>query len=119
MAVEAGLDAYLEEIRAEVCRRCAGRPVGDPGGTPCGAELPLGQLVEAIEVVEAVRQALLVGGTALAKDGGQAGPGCVPSRAGYCPCPLAGVAALAFEVAEDLDRERRRLERLLNVWDDG
>src|SRR5262249_13945760 len=113
MAIEAGLDAYLEEIRAEVCRRCAGRPVGDRG-TPGGAELPLSQLLEAIEVVEAVRQALLGRGTAPAKDGGRAGPGCVESRAGYCPCPMAGVAALAFEVAEDLERERRRLEHLLD-----
>ena len=115
MAIDAGLDAYLEEVRAEVCRRCAGRPVGDPHGTPCGAELPLSQLLEAIEVVEAVRHAPFGRGSAPADDG----PGRVASRAGYCPCPLARVAALAVEVAEDLDRERRRLERLLEVWDDG
>ena len=110
---------YLEEIRAEVCRRCAGRHVGDPGGTPCVAELPLSQLIEALEVVVAVRQALLGRGTAPANGGGQAATGRLESRAGYCPCPMAGVAALAFEVAEDLDRERRRRERLLDVWDDG
>jgi hypothetical protein len=110
---------YLEEIRAEVCRRCAGRHVGDPGGTPCVAELPLSQLIEALEVVVAVRQAPLGRGTAAAEDSGQAGPGRVASRAGYCPCPMAEVAALAAEVAEDLDRERRRLERLLDAWDDG
>jgi hypothetical protein len=32
---------------------------------------------------------------------------------------MAEVAALAAEVAEDLERERRRLERLLDAWDDG
>jgi hypothetical protein len=110
---------YLEAIRAEVCRRCGGRPAGDPGGSPCGAALPLSQLLEALEVVEAVRQPPFARGAAPAEDGGKAGPGCVASRAGYCPRRLARVAALAAEVAEDLERERRRLKRLLDAWHDG
>jgi hypothetical protein len=93
--MEAELREYLEELREEVCRQCAGRPEGAPLDTPCGLELPLAQLTEAL----------------LGASGGQPCP--------RCPCPKEKLVVLAEKAAEALEERRRRLERLLEQWNDG
>jgi hypothetical protein len=81
---------YLKAIRDGVCRRC-GRPSGDPRGDPCGTVMPLEQLIEALERAQDLREGRPVGA----------------ERAGHCTCPPERVAALAAEVAEDLEKQRR------------
>ncbi len=94
--MEADLREYLEELREEVCRQCAGRPEGATLDTPCGLELPLTQLTEA-----------LLGASA-------AGQPCA-----RCPIPKEKLVVLAEKAAEALEERRRRLERLLGQWNDG
>jgi hypothetical protein len=113
MLVEAKLREYLNEIREEVCSRCAGRPV-EGSFTPCGGELPLPQLIEAILRGPSDPFALPLacpwdqGGAA------RAGPG----RGRFCPCPLDKVARLAVAAAEDLERRHQRRQHLLDLWGD-
>jgi hypothetical protein len=83
----ASLLEYLYAVRNGVCSRCGGRSADDPRGNPCGTVLPLGQLIEALERAEGR-------------------PPC-PDGAGYCPCPMERLAALAADAAEDLDKKRR------------
>ena len=53
MIAETDLHEYLDEIRQEVCSRCVERPLGGPPcgplGKPCGVELHLAGLVEAVQ----------------------------------------------------------------------
>ena len=55
MLAEAELQEYLDEIRKEVCSRCVERPAGgppcEPLGKPCGVELHLEKLIDAVHDV--------------------------------------------------------------------
>jgi hypothetical protein len=108
--IEEKLLEYLREVRQEVCSRCSGRPVGDPRGNPCGVELPLAQLVEAMQIASA-------GGPTQEGDSQPFGPGPAVLPPDYvCPCPMDRLATLAAEAAEDLDRRHQQREHLLNLW---
>jgi hypothetical protein len=75
----ARLLAYLEAVRDGVCRRCGGRPAGDP----CGTVLSLEQLIAALEQARSVPERA--------------------SAAGRCPCSMQRLAA---EAAEEIERKR-------------
>src|SRR5262249_13833511 len=55
MVAEADLQAYRDEVRRQVCEHCPERPEGGPPcgprGKPCGVELHLPRLVEAVHEV--------------------------------------------------------------------
>lgn len=89
--------SYLRAVRDGVCRRCGGRPFGDPRGNPCGTVLPLEQLIEALEQAQADRE-----GRPRPEQREEAS-----SHAGYCPCPMDRLATLAALAAEDLEEQRR------------
>ena len=82
MRIEAALQAYFQEVCEEVCRRCAARQGPDvewpPPGTPCGHELHLVQLIEAL--------GLRPGGPDVESVGGPP-----PDR--FCPCAAEQLAA--------------------------
>ena len=93
-----GLKGFLEEVRVEVCARCAckrGDTLCGTQGTPCGQELPLAQLVDAVQ--------------------DPAGP----PRTGYCSCPPEELSDLAAEVTRDLEERQDRRNRQLDLWADG
>jgi hypothetical protein len=100
MTVQPMSREYLSEVRREACRLCAARyggPFPTGPGTPCGDELPLAQLVEAVSLSPGE-------------------PSEAPAQAGYCDCPAEDLAALAAEAAEAV--MRRRCLRLLEQWND-
>jgi hypothetical protein len=103
---------FLNEVRSEVCARCAreasGDPSSGPGNTPCGCELPLEQLVEAITAPPVASVAPVVE-TATTKQGEDI----------YCPCPEEKLAELARDVAERMEVETQQRERILEQWNDG
>jgi hypothetical protein len=99
---------FLGEIRDEVCSRCSGRPIGDPRGNPCGVELPLAQLVEALEMAAARRTTADRGSRPTPSTG---------TNHRLCPCPMDRLADFAAEAAADLERRRLQRERLLELWD--
>lgn len=93
--------ALLREVRDEVCSRCSGLPVGSPDPPPCGGELTLCQMV----------QALLPGPLADRAE--------LPaSGRPLCPLPPDDIAELTAEVAEEMERKQAQRERLVSTWDD-
>jgi hypothetical protein len=92
----------LNEVRDEACRLCAERCAGEPGDaasrTPCGHELPLVQLVRALE-----------------------GRGPCKGRKGkeFCPCPSEELVELAIEAARQIKARQRRRDQLVATWNDG
>jgi hypothetical protein len=96
----------LHEIRDEMCSRCSGRPVGDPRGNPCGVQLSLDQVLEALKRAAARH-------TPDAPDEPE-----TSFAASFCPLSMDQLTTLAGEVAGDLERRRQQRERLLASWDD-
>src|SRR5690242_19503203 len=107
MRIEAILQEYFQEVCEEVCRRCAARLGPDvewpPPGTPCGHELHLVQLIQAL---------------GLRPSGRDAQPVADPPPEEFCPCAAEQLAALAAQAAEALERRRQARLRLLDHWDD-
>jgi hypothetical protein len=107
MAIETGVLDYLNEIRDEVCSRCAARHADDADclvfGPPCGMELTLIQLIETIDPVQAGR---------LADEDKQA-------QLMRCPCPREEMADLVVEASEAVEQGRQRRSRLAEWWNDG
>lgn len=81
---------YLEDLRDEVCARCAAGHA-----PPCDRLLPLAQLLEALGI-------------------DSTGLPCEPP----CPCPPGRLAELAGPAAESLERRDRMRQRLFEAWDD-
>jgi hypothetical protein len=109
MLAEADLKEYLDEIRQEACGRCVERPAGGPPcaplGKPCGVELHLPQLVEAVHGAS--------GGLIdpyLDNTRSKICPGCAFLHGEFCPCPMDRLAVLVVEAVEAVD-ERRGLRR--------
>jgi hypothetical protein len=105
MIAETELQEYLDEIRQEVCSRCVERPAGGPPcgplGKPCGVELHLPALVEAVrEVHSGLIEPYLhcnrqnICGT------------CAYLHSDHCPCPMDSLAVLVVEAIEAVDRRR-------------
>jgi hypothetical protein len=105
MITEAERGEYLVEIRKQVCSRCVERPPGGPPcaprGKPCGIEMHLPQLLDAVRSVQSgsiepylrrnqkrvcLHRALL--------------------NSDVCPCPMHYLAALLVEAVEAVDERR-------------
>lgn len=108
MITEGEREEYLAEIRRQVCRHCKERPEGGPPcaplGKPCGVELYLPELIEAIhevqhdERIEPYRQS---------KEKFVCSR-CAYLHSGYCPCPLDYWYAPIIQAIETVDKRRER-----------
>jgi hypothetical protein len=107
MLAEADLQEYLEEIRQEVCSRCVERPPGGPPcgplGKPCGVELHLPQLIEAVKEVHSE----LID-PYLDHNRAQICQGCAFLHSDFCPCPMDTLAVLVVQAIEAVDERRQR-----------
>ena len=105
MIAEADLQEYLDEIRREVCSRCVERPAGGPPcgplGKPCGVELHLPQLVEAVREVHSglIEPYLQCNRRTICET-------CTFLHSDHCPCPMDTLAVLVVEAIEAVDRRR-------------
>jgi hypothetical protein len=110
MFAEAELQEYVDEIRKEVCSRCKERPEGGPPcrplGKPCGVELHLPNLIDAVHEVHSGliepyldndRQKICTTCSYL-------------HHCDFCPCPMDSLVVLVVEAIEAVD-ERHRGER--------
>lgn len=110
MSARAEMQEYLDEIRQEVCSRCVERPEGGPPclplGKPCGVELHLPQLVDAVRQVhsdlvepylDSNRQQICTTCPYL-------------HRPEFCPCPMDELAVLVVQAIEAVDQRHQRKE---------
>lgn len=109
MAIDTELLESLKELREEVCQRCAHQHLDGamcmPNTTPCGLELPLSQLVQAME--QSTHGTLML-----------SLPQVEPSP-DHCPCPPDVLARFATEACQAIEEHRKQRERLLDTWNDG
>jgi hypothetical protein len=109
VVTEAALTEYLDEIRKQVCTKCVERPPGGPPcaplGKPCGIELHLPQLIDAIHEVHSPLIAPY-----LDRNQQQICQKCVLHHSSPCPCPMESLAVLLVEAVETVDRRRERRE---------
>jgi hypothetical protein len=110
MITEAEREEYLAEIRRQVCSRCKERPAGGPPcaplGKPCGVELYLPELIEAIHEVQ----------SELIEPYRQSKQRLVCSRCAYlhsdaCPCPMDYWFVPILHAVELVDQRRQRHAR--------
>jgi hypothetical protein len=102
MIAEADLQEYLEEIRREVCSRCMERPPDGPPcgpwGKPCGIELHLPALVEAVREVHSELMTPYLDSTHASVCAS-----CPFLRSEFCPCPMDQLALLVVQAIEAVD----------------
>jgi len=102
MYTQQELDAYMAEIRAEVCSRCIERPPGappcGPRGKRCGIEL---HLAEIVEVAHATRNRAM--DPYVEKFHDEVCSHCSNRDTSQCPCPLDPLLQLAIEAIERVD----------------
>jgi hypothetical protein len=118
MFSEIELQEYLKEIREEVCSRCVERPAGGPPcaplGKPCGVELHLPQLIEAVQAGQS--DAI---DPYLDRNRQQVCPKCAFSgNCDFCPCPMDRLAVLVVQAIEAVDERRLQRELLPALWCD-
>jgi hypothetical protein len=110
MIAEAELQEYLDEIRQEVCSRCVERPPAGPPcgplGKPCGVEMHLAQLVEAVHHVKSDLIAPY-----LDTNRREVCESCPFLHSAFCPCPMDSLAVLVVQAIETVDQRRERRER--------
>jgi hypothetical protein len=102
MIAEPELQEYLDEIRREVCSRCVERPTGGPPcgplGKPCGVELHLPRLVEAVREVHSEFM-----GPYLDSTHGKVCASCPFLHSEFCPCPMDQLTLLVVQAIEAVD----------------
>jgi hypothetical protein len=107
MSALAEMEEYLKEIREEVCSRCVERPPGGPPcgalGKPCGVEMHLEKLVDAVREVHSELIAPYLDNTR-----SKICEGCAFLHSSSCPCPMDYLAVLVVEAIEAVDRRGRR-----------
>ncbi len=108
MVTEIELPEYLDAIRENVCSRCVERPRGGPPcgplGKPCGVEMHLPQLIEAVHQVHSELIAPYV-----ANNRDTICTSCpYHNDTSFCPCPMDSLAVLVVQAIEVVDQ---RLER--------
>lgn len=123
MADDDDYKEYLEEIRRTVCSRCPDRPEGGPPcgplGKPCGVEMHLPELVNAVHRVRSdwlgpyvdCNRELVCSHCPTHGD------------SFHCPCPMETLIALIVPAVEAVDQRRRQREReewarLGTLWDE-
>jgi hypothetical protein len=107
MYTSAELDEYRDEIRRQVCARCPGRPEGGPPctprGKPCGVELYLPELLEAIHAVHSD----LIEPYRASKER-HVCDRCAYLKSSACPCPLDDLFVPILQAVEAVDQRRQR-----------
>ncbi len=111
MIASAEMQEYLDEIRQDVCSRCVERPAGGPPclplGKPCGVELHLPQLVEAVHQVHSdlIEPYLTTNRREVCTS--------CPflHNPSFCPCPMDQLAVLVVGAIETVDSRHERLAR--------
>jgi hypothetical protein len=111
VVTEAELQEYLDEIRQEVCSRCVERPAEGPPcgplGKPCGVELHLPQLIEAVHQVHSDLMAPYL--ETNRREVCQTCP--FLHQNDFCPCPMDSLAVLVVQAIEAVDQRHARRER--------
>lgn len=112
MIAEAELQEYLDQIRQDVCSRCVERPAGGPPcvplGKPCGVELHLAPLVEAVSQVSSPLIAPY-----LEHNREVVCEACPYLHSEHCPCPMDSLAVLVVQAIETVqERRKQSAERL-------
>jgi hypothetical protein len=114
MWAETDLNEYLAEIRKEVCSRCVERPEGGPPcgplGKPCGIELHLPMLLDAIHEV---RSDLIA--PYLDHNRSKVCPACPFLNSSFCPCPMESLVVLLVEAVEAVDARREHREQIVKA----
>lgn len=111
MVAESELSEYLDEIRKQVCSRCIERPPGGPPcaplGKPCGIEMHLPQIVDAIQHVhsDSIRPYLENNRNRICEK-------CVFNHSSICPCPMDYLAVLLVRAVETVDSRRNQINSL-------
>jgi hypothetical protein len=107
MITEQEREEYLAEIREQVCRHCKDRPEGGPPcaplGKPCGVELYLPELIDAIhevhsDLIEPYRQSKQE----------HVCSRCAYLHSNFCPCPLDYWFAPILHAVDIVDQRLRR-----------
>jgi hypothetical protein len=110
VVTEAASTEYLDEIRKQVCARCVERPPGGPPcaplGKPCGIELHLPQLIDAIREVHSPLIEPY-----LDQNRQQICQKCVFLHSSICPCPMDSLAVLLVQAIETVDQRRECREK--------
>jgi len=110
MLAEAELQEYLDEIRQTVCSRCVERPAGGPPcgplGKPCGVEMHLEKLVEAVREVHSP-----LAEPYLTHNREKVCTDCPFLHSEHCPCPMDTLTVLVTEAIEAVDERHARRER--------
>jgi hypothetical protein len=107
MYTTAKLQEYLDEVREQVCSRCIERPPGGPPclplGKPCGVELHLSELVDA---VHGVSSRLIK--PYLERNRREICPHCLFEGGESCPCPMDYLPVLIVRAIETVDQRRQQ-----------
>jgi len=111
MITETELQEYLDAIRQDVCSRCVERPPEGPPcgplGKPCGVELHLPELVEAVHQVHSDLIAAY-----LETNRDKICPTCpYHHHSVFCPCPMDSLAVLVVQAIEAVDKRHERRAR--------
>ncbi len=110
MLTDTERDEYLAEIRRQVCSHCKEKPEGGPPcaplGKPCGVELYLPELIDAVhavhdEAMEPYRQSKEKHVCAR----------CAYLHSCFCPCPLDYWYGPVIQAIENVDNRRERRAR--------
>lgn len=111
MITETQLQEYLDTIRQDVCSRCVERPPEGPPcgplGKPCGVELHLPELVEA---VHQVHSDLITPYLDTNRD--KICTTCpYHHHSDFCPCPMDSLAVLVVQAIEAVDQRHEQREQ--------
>jgi hypothetical protein len=111
MITEMEREEYLAEIRRQVCSHCTEKPEGAPPcaplGKPCGVELYLPELVEAIHEVQGDQMEHYQ-----RRKQSHICARCAYLHSYYCPCPLDTWFPPIIEAVKTVDRRHDRQARV-------
>lgn len=109
MIARAELQEYLDQIREDVCSRCVERPSGGPPcgplGKPCGVELHLAELIEAVSQVSSPLIAPY-----LEHNREVVCESCPYLHSEHCPCPMDTLAVLVVQAIEAVHQRHQERE---------
>jgi hypothetical protein len=110
MVIETELIEYMDEIREQVCSRCVERPANGPPcaplGKPCGIEMHLPRIVDAIHEVRSDLVAPY-----LENNRNRICETCAFHHSSICPCPMDYLAVLLVKAIETVDKRRNEVKQ--------
>jgi hypothetical protein len=110
MVTETELAEYMNEIREQVCSRCVERPPEGPPcaplGKPCGIEMHLPLIIEAIHEV---RSDWI--GPYLENNRHRICETCAFNHSSICRCPMDYLAVVLVQAIETVDKRRNEAKQ--------